>query len=107
MAAITEQAVTALTPGIEKQAPHLGRAEHLASDLALHDRDFAIHQIDLAKAAVDREALVGRQFKRGQPGAAPDTEQIAHRPTADKAPVEHGMDLMLLAGALVHQLHPA
>ena len=93
--------------GHRHQALDRRRAERVLGDAAFEDRDLAVEEVDLAQAPVDRLALVGGQFKLGQPHAAAAPEGVAHRRAALERAHQHRVDLVLGARALAHQLRAA
>lgn len=67
--------------------------------------ELVVDEVDLARACLDGQPFIKRQplDTLGQPGAAADTEQVAHRRALDEVALQGGMDLVLLPGSLAHQ----
>jgi hypothetical protein len=76
----------------------------MLSDRALDLSELAVEEVDLTQTAVDGLALVDRQRLLGQPLAALAAEQVAGRRAALEVAHQHGVDLVLAARALAHQL---
>src|SRR4051794_8405793 len=59
------------------QSPDLRRGQSVAGDLFLDLGDLLVEELDLAQTAIDRLALLDRQFDLPQPFAAGEAEQVA------------------------------
>ena len=69
--------------------------------------DLVVEEVDLAQAAVDGLALVGRQLERRQPLAPALAEHIADGRAAFEVAGQHGVQLVLCPRPLAHQLRAA
>jgi hypothetical protein len=90
--------------GNGEQPTDLGRAEGMLGQDALDDRHLAVQEGDLAQAALDGDLLIQRELLGGEPLAAALAEQVAGRRTRAQRARDHGVDLVLRAGALTDQL---
>jgi len=88
------------------QAAHLLAGEHLERDRLLEPADLLGEEVDLAQAARDRLLLVVGQVLPGEPAAAGDTEEVAHRRPLLQVADQRCVHLILRPCALPHQLRP-
>jgi len=73
-------------------------------DHAIHGRDLAVEEVDLAQTAVERLAFLDRQFELAQPRPAGLAEEITDLRAALQAADQDRVDLVLHARARLDQL---
>jgi hypothetical protein len=106
IAASKAHAVTKLTPGRVINRRSSGETS-TSSASALDRSHFTVEEVDPAQAGLDHLALVCRQLLRGKPAPTSGAKQVGCRRASVEVADQDRVHLVLLPGALPHQLRAA
>jgi hypothetical protein len=93
--------------GERQQPAQLGRGEHELGERLIDRHHLAVEEVDPTQAGLDHLPLVNRQLLSSQPAATGGTEQVRCRRPLLQVTDQDRVHLVLLAGALPHQLRAA
>jgi hypothetical protein len=90
-----------------QQPAQAGRAEYELSECPVDRSNFPVEEVDPAQAGLDHLALVCRQLLRGKPAPTSGAKQVGCRRASLEVADQDRVHLVLLPGALSHQLRAA